>query len=126
MAGKPTLITQLGLPPAVMSDNIAELRKTINNIIRVLRIFNGETGEVNLQTQNALTENIRAVSRSGVDGIEINAPGSGETSYVVKLGAVDVFVLAEAPTQDAPNGSLCLRTDTGGLYVRQSGSWVLK
>lgn len=124
MAGKPTLITQLGLPPALMTDNVAEMRKTINAMIRALRIFNGETGEVNLIVPSALTENIRSVNRSGVAGVEINAPGSGVEQYVVKLGAADVFVLPETPQQDAPNGSLALETGTGGVYARQSGAWV--
>lgn len=126
MAGKPQLLTQLGLPPAILSDNVGEIRKAVNSIIRVLRIFNGETGELNLATPAVVSNNIRAVNRSGVEGVEINAPGSGVDEYVVKLGGVDVFVLSEAPSQDAPNGSLALRTDTGALYVMQSGTWTLK
>jgi hypothetical protein len=121
---KPRFVTELGLPPSIQQDSVPQLRQAMNKVIRALRVFNGETGEVSIANPQVVTDNIRSVTRSGVDGVEINAPGSGVDEYVVKLGPADVFVLPEAPQQDAPNGSLALRTDTGGVYAMKSGAWT--
>ena len=60
-----------------------------------------------------------------IEGVSINGTSS-PASYALKVGAAHILVLAAAPTQASPDGSICLRTDTGNLYVREGGSWVLK
>jgi len=68
---------------------------------------------------------VQGNSRFGILGVAVSTLTS-EPNFVMSLGNVDLLVLPFAPTQACPNGSLCLRTDTGKLYVRESGAWVVK
>ena len=73
----------------------------------------------------AADQRIGKVSRHGIDGVEINGT-SNPSIFCLKLGSIDLLVLNFAPSQNAPNGSVCFRTDNGKLYVRESGVWVMK
>jgi len=76
---------------------------------------------------NAAAANIRLgkATRFSIDGLQVSNTLGGDT-FVLQLGAVDLLVLNVAPTQASPNGSICLRTDTGAMYVREAGSWIAK
>lgn len=55
----------------------------------------------------------------------------GQTFYLMTgmglLGkAVGIYTCEGVPTFSANNGSLCIDTSGGRLYVRQAGSWVIK
>lgn len=44
MAGRRTVNLQLGLPPAVTSEDPKELRRVLNRVLEILRVWNGEAG----------------------------------------------------------------------------------
>ena len=83
-------------------------------------------GTVSLSKGSALADvNLNRVERFGIPGYQISRPTATDT-FVLKLGAVDLIIASGAPAQASPDGSLYLRTDTGQLYVRESGAWVGK
>ena len=71
---------------------------------------------------------IQQASAYGIDGVDIDGT-TNPTTFLLRVGAIDLIVTNTTPTQAAPNGSIGINTAGGTgttLYVRESGAWVAK